>query len=196
MQALWDVLAEVPDPEIPAVSVVELGIVARRLGGAGCHNPTYSGCPATLFIEQSIRAALDAAGYRSTAIQTVISPPWTTEWITPEGREKLRRYGIAPPEPSARFTARNAAARTRRSQPLRLHSVQEPVGAAATAWSRSTASNVTEVLSRRIATRTDPGAAFCDRQAPARPSPPPLERPLIPTHGFMPPPIPIAAGRA
>ncbi|GAA4000086.1 1,2-phenylacetyl-CoA epoxidase subunit PaaD [Sphingomonas humi] len=99
-QPLWDVLADVPDPEIPAVSVVELGIVRAVTPDKVTITPTYSGCPATLFIEQSIRAALDAAGYRGTAIETVISPPWTTEWITPEGREKLRRYGIAPPEPS------------------------------------------------------------------------------------------------
>lgn len=99
-QALWDVLAEVPDPEIPAVSVVELGIVRDVSPERVVITPTYSGCPATLFIEQSIRAALDAAGYRGTAIETVISPPWTTDWITPEGHEKLRRYGIAPPERS------------------------------------------------------------------------------------------------
>lgn len=97
---LWDVLAEVPDPEIPAVSVVELGIVRDASPERVVITPTYSGCPATLFIEQSIRAALDAAGYRSTQIETVISPPWTTDWITPEGHEKLRRYGIAPPERS------------------------------------------------------------------------------------------------
>ena len=63
--------------------------------------PTYSGCPATVAIEQSIREALDSAGYRETAIETVISPPWTTDWISEEGREKLRRYGIAPPDPGA-----------------------------------------------------------------------------------------------
>jgi ring-1,2-phenylacetyl-CoA epoxidase subunit PaaD len=100
MQALWDVLAEVPDPEIPAVSVVDLGIVREVSPDRVTITPTYSGCPATLTIEQSIRAALDAAGYREVRIDTVLSPPWTTGWITPEGREKLRRYGIAPPEPS------------------------------------------------------------------------------------------------
>jgi ring-1,2-phenylacetyl-CoA epoxidase subunit PaaD len=60
--------------------------------------PTYSGCPATQFIEQSIREALDSAGYRDVAIETVLSPPWTTDWISEEGRKKLRAYGIAPPE--------------------------------------------------------------------------------------------------
>ena len=100
MQALWDVLAEVPDPEIPAVSVVELGIVRDVSAERVSITPTYSGCPATHAIEQSIRDALDAAGFRQVRIDTVLSPPWTTDWITPAGRDKLRAYGIAPPEPS------------------------------------------------------------------------------------------------
>ncbi|CAA9522845.1 MAG: 1,2-phenylacetyl-CoA epoxidase, subunit D [uncultured Sphingomonas sp.] len=100
MQPIWDVLAEVPDPEIPAVSVVDLGIVRSVEAGRVVITPTYSGCPATHAIEQSIREALDAAGYRQIRIDTAIAPPWTTEWITAEGRDKLRRYGIAPPEPS------------------------------------------------------------------------------------------------
>jgi ring-1,2-phenylacetyl-CoA epoxidase subunit PaaD len=100
MKALWDVLAEVPDPEIPVVSVVELGIVRDVSPERVTITPTYSGCPATLAIEQSIRTALDAAGYRQVRIDTVLSPPWTTNWITPEGSEKLRAYGIAPPDRS------------------------------------------------------------------------------------------------
>jgi ring-1,2-phenylacetyl-CoA epoxidase subunit PaaD len=100
MQAIWDVLAQVPDPEIPAVSVVDLGIVRAVEDDQVILTPTYTGCPATLAIEQAVRQALDAAGYRAVSIQTRISPPWTTEWISAEGREKLRRYGIAPPEPS------------------------------------------------------------------------------------------------
>ena len=100
MQSLWDVLREVPDPEIPVVSVVDLGIVRDVSPDRVVITPTYSGCPATLAIEQSVRDALDAAGYRKVRIDTAIAPPWTTEWITPEGREALRRYGIAPPEPS------------------------------------------------------------------------------------------------
>jgi ring-1,2-phenylacetyl-CoA epoxidase subunit PaaD len=96
-QRLWDVLAEVPDPEIPAVSVVDLGIVRDVSAERVTITPTYSGCPATHAIEQSIREALDAAGYRQVRIETVISPPWTTDWITDAGRDKLRAYGIAPP---------------------------------------------------------------------------------------------------
>ena len=100
MQPIWDVLAGVPDPEIPAVSVVDLGIVRGVENGKVVITPTYTGCPATEVIERSIREALDAAGYRTIAIETRMAPPWTTEWISAEGREKLRRYGIAPPEPS------------------------------------------------------------------------------------------------
>jgi ring-1,2-phenylacetyl-CoA epoxidase subunit PaaD len=98
--SLWEVLAEVPDPEIPAVSVVDLGIVRDVSPDRVTITPTYSGCPATHAIEQSIREALDAAGYRSVRIDTVLAPAWTTDWITPEGAAKLRAYGIAPPSPS------------------------------------------------------------------------------------------------
>ncbi len=94
---IWDVLTEVPDPEIPVLSVVDLGIVRSVEPGRVTITPTYTGCPATQAIETDIRAALDAAGYRQVGIETVLSPPWTTDWITPEGRKKLHRYGIAPP---------------------------------------------------------------------------------------------------
>ena len=110
-QAVMAVLAEVPDPEIPVVSVVDLGIV-RGLTydpAAVLITPTYSGCPATLAIEASIRAALDAAGYGELPVRTVLSPPWTTDWISAEGRARLRAYGIAPPpEGSAASSLRGA----------------------------------------------------------------------------------------
>ena len=92
------VLAEVPDPEIPAVSVLDLGIVRGVEDGKVIITPTYSGCPATHFIEQSIRAALDAAGYREIDIETRLAPAWTTDWISAAGKDKLRAYGIAPPD--------------------------------------------------------------------------------------------------
>ena len=95
---IWAVLKGVPDPEIPVVSVLDLGIVRSVEEDKVVITPTYSGCPATQFIEQSIREALDAAGYRDVAIETVLSPPWTTDWISEEGKDKLRAYGIAPPE--------------------------------------------------------------------------------------------------
>ena len=90
--------------KIPAVSVVDLGIVrAVNVGDPATVNitPTYTGCPATLVIEGSIRAALDAAGFADVRIFTVLDPPWTTDGISDEGREKLRAYGIAPPPKGA-----------------------------------------------------------------------------------------------
>ena len=101
MQPIWEVLSLVPDPEIPAISVVDLGIVRDVRDGRVIITPTYTGCPATLAIEQSIRAALDDAGYGDVAIETVISPPWTSDWISEDGRRKLEAYGISPPSLSA-----------------------------------------------------------------------------------------------
>ena len=98
ISAIEAVLATVPDPEIPAVSVMDLGIVRKVAADKVTITPTYSGCPATDFIERNIRDALDAGGYRDVAIETVLSPPWSTDWISEEGKEKLRAYGIAPPE--------------------------------------------------------------------------------------------------
>ncbi len=96
--AIMALLAEVPDPEIPAVSVLDLGIVRGIEGGKVIITPTYSGCPATQYIEESIRAALDAAGYGDVAIEIRLAPAWTTDWISDAGKEKLRAYGIAPPD--------------------------------------------------------------------------------------------------
>ncbi|HSU82289.1 MAG TPA: 1,2-phenylacetyl-CoA epoxidase subunit PaaD, partial [Thermoanaerobaculia bacterium] len=98
---ILQVLASVPDPEIPVISVVDLGIVRSVAADRVVITPTYTGCPATQVIERDIRAALDAAGYRHVAIETALSPAWTTDWITPAGRDKLHTYGIAPPTRSA-----------------------------------------------------------------------------------------------
>ncbi len=95
------ILSRVPDPEIPAVSVLDLGIIRDIAPGSVTITPTYTGCPATLVIEQSIRKALDANGFSSVTISTTLSPPWSTDWISDEGREKLRAYGIAPPPKGA-----------------------------------------------------------------------------------------------
>jgi ring-1,2-phenylacetyl-CoA epoxidase subunit PaaD len=97
VEQLWRVVASVPDPEIPVVSVVDLGIVRSVEPERVTITPTYTGCPATHVIERDIRDALDAAGYRHVRIEIALSPPWTTDWISPEGREKLHVYGIAPP---------------------------------------------------------------------------------------------------
>jgi ring-1,2-phenylacetyl-CoA epoxidase subunit PaaD len=91
------VLESVMDPEIPVISVVDLGIVRDVRPDRVTITPTYTGCPATQVIERDIRAALDAAGFRDVAIETVLSPPWTTDWISEAGRAKLQAYGIAPP---------------------------------------------------------------------------------------------------
>jgi ring-1,2-phenylacetyl-CoA epoxidase subunit PaaD len=100
-QQAWDVLSRVADPEIPVISVTELGIVREvRAEGATVEvivTPTYSGCPATEAIERSIAEALRDAGAADVRIETRLAPAWTTDWIAPEAREKLRRYGIAPP---------------------------------------------------------------------------------------------------
>ncbi|SFR72992.1 ring-1,2-phenylacetyl-CoA epoxidase subunit PaaD [Marinobacter daqiaonensis] len=104
-EELWTLLDEVKDPEVPAVSVVELGIVRRIAEEDGEWvvdvTPTYSGCPATEMIEQSIVEALQLAGVRNGRIRRVLTPAWTTDWITDTGREKLREFGIAPPQGSA-----------------------------------------------------------------------------------------------
>ena len=94
-------LADVPDPEIPVLSITDLGIVRDVECDAGVVvslAPTYSGCPATEVIEASVVAALEDRGVIDVAIKRVLSPPWTTDWISDAGRQKLRRYGIAPPE--------------------------------------------------------------------------------------------------
>lgn len=100
------VLNGVPDPEIPVISVMELGIVrAIDLDEQGnpfvSITPTYTGCPATLVIERSVREALDLAGYGGVRVRTILSPPWSTDMISDAGREKLRAYGIAPPPKGA-----------------------------------------------------------------------------------------------
>jgi ring-1,2-phenylacetyl-CoA epoxidase subunit PaaD len=102
---LWDVLSAVPDPEIPVLSVVDLGIVRHAHMGADAVvrvglSPTYSGCPATEVIRASVVRALQDAGFERVEVSDVLSPPWTSDWITPEGRDKLREYGIAPPAES------------------------------------------------------------------------------------------------
>ena len=97
-------LDQVPDPEIPVLSITDLGIVRDVEIGERVTvalSPTYSGCPATEVIEKSVLDALQDHGIEDVEIKRVLSPPWTTDWITDEGRDKLRDYGIAPPERGA-----------------------------------------------------------------------------------------------
>ncbi len=101
--AIMAVLETVPDPEIPVLSITDLGIV-RGIEADPLRvriTPTYTGCPATLAIEQLIREALDKSGFEDVYIERQLFPPWTTDWITERGRERLRAYGIAPPTLSA-----------------------------------------------------------------------------------------------
>ena len=100
----WRVLRQVPDPEVPALSVCDLGIVrdvAESADGAldVVLTPTYSGCPATEVIERSVLDAIDAAGLGPARATLRRAPAWTTDWISDEGKRKLRDYGIAPPGP-------------------------------------------------------------------------------------------------
>ncbi|QPH52240.1 1,2-phenylacetyl-CoA epoxidase subunit PaaD [Pontivivens ytuae] len=96
----WEAAAAVPDPEVPCVTVEDLGIlrsVEMEDGVAVARvTPTYSGCPAVLAIELAVEAALRDAGFEA-RVERVTRPAWTTDWITEEGREKLQAYGIAPP---------------------------------------------------------------------------------------------------
>ena len=97
MTAIWDVLAAVMDPEIPVISITDLGIVRDVSSDRVLITPTYSGCPASHAIEQLIRDALDSNGFRDVAIETTLSPPWTTDWMSESGKAALLAYGIAPP---------------------------------------------------------------------------------------------------
>jgi ring-1,2-phenylacetyl-CoA epoxidase subunit PaaD len=101
--AVWKILEQVKDPEVPVLSVIDLGIV-RNVEMVNDEviitvTPTYSGCPATEVINMSIRMALLEYGYKNIQLKTVLSPAWTTEWMTEAGKEKLKAYGIAPPKP-------------------------------------------------------------------------------------------------
>ena len=112
---VWRALDGVLDPEVPVLSVVELGIV-RDVAVVGSRvdvtlTPTYSGCPATEAIEAAVVLALCDAGAAEVRVSTRLAPAWTTDWIAPAAAEKLRRYGIAPPHVAA----------AAHEQPLRFH---------------------------------------------------------------------------
>ena len=99
---LFDLLRSIPDPEVPALDIVELGIVRRvEVGPEGVVTvdvtPTYSGCPAMRVIEEEIVAALRANGHERVELRTVYSPAWTTDWLSEEAKAKLKAYGIAAP---------------------------------------------------------------------------------------------------
>ena len=100
----WDAAASVVDPEIPVLTIADLGVL-RDVAVDGDHvevaiTPTYSGCPAMNMIALEVEIALERAGFHRPKIRTVLSPAWTTDWMSEEGRRKLRDYGIAPPQAS------------------------------------------------------------------------------------------------
>ena len=104
IDAAWEVLHSVPDPEVPAVSVCDLGIVRDVIehddGLEIVLTPTYSGCPATEAIEHDVLAAIEQAGLGRARATLRRAPAWTSDWISDEGRAKLKAYGIAPPRPT------------------------------------------------------------------------------------------------
>ena len=100
---VWQWLGEIPDPEVPALSIVDLGIV-RDVQWTDNQNelvvsitPTYSGCPAMEVIANDIRSSLNEHGVERLNLRTQLSPPWTTDWLSDDAKERLRAYGIAPP---------------------------------------------------------------------------------------------------
>jgi ring-1,2-phenylacetyl-CoA epoxidase subunit PaaD len=104
-QRAWDAAATVTDPEIPVLTIDDLGVlrevevVENRVEVA--ITPTYSGCPAMNMIALEIELALERAGFRGSRVRTVLSPAWTTDWMSEAGRRKLKDYGIAPPLPAS-----------------------------------------------------------------------------------------------
>lgn len=107
--AYWKAVGEVLDPEVPVLSVIDLGIVRdiREEGDTVVVDvtPTYSGCPAMQVIEDDITSALHNAGAPNVRVNTVFQPAWTTDWISEDARERLRAYGIAPPSGRASVAA-------------------------------------------------------------------------------------------
>lgn len=100
---IFDLLSEIPDPEIPVISIIDLGVIrdihiVDDISIELKITPTYSGCPAMKQIEDDVRKKLTEHGFTNIKVNTVFSPPWTTDWITPDAKKRLNAYGIAPPE--------------------------------------------------------------------------------------------------
>ena len=103
IQKIWQLLEEVADPEVPVLSVIDLGIIRDVKVGENeveiVITPTYSGCPAMDMISMNIKLALIEHGYNNIKVTSVLSPAWTTDWMSEAGKLKLKEYGIAPPNP-------------------------------------------------------------------------------------------------
>jgi ring-1,2-phenylacetyl-CoA epoxidase subunit PaaD len=104
-QRAWEAAASVVDPEIPVLTIADLGVLRYVAVAGDCVEvaitPTYSGCPAMNMIALQIELALECEGFRNVKVRTVLSPAWTTDWMSEEGRRKLKEYGIAPPSPAS-----------------------------------------------------------------------------------------------
>jgi ring-1,2-phenylacetyl-CoA epoxidase subunit PaaD len=100
---IWSILEKVTDPEVPVLSVIDLGIIRDiKLNNEEVEvfiTPTYSGCPAMDVISMNIKIALISHGYKNVKVKQVLSPAWTTDWMSEQGKQKLKEYGIAPPNP-------------------------------------------------------------------------------------------------
>jgi ring-1,2-phenylacetyl-CoA epoxidase subunit PaaD len=101
VETIWELLHKIPDPEIPSISIVELGVVRNvKFNEDNFHitvTPTYSGCPAMSFMKDEIVRAMEAEGISNYQLHTSLAPPWTTDWMSTEVKEKLKEAGIAPP---------------------------------------------------------------------------------------------------
>ncbi len=106
-QIIWQLLEQVKDPEVPVLSVIDLGIIRSvEIKNDSIEiiiTPTYSGCPAMDVISMDIRLKLIEHGYRNVTIIPKLSPAWTTDWMSEEGKQKLKQFGIAPPNPKQQF---------------------------------------------------------------------------------------------
>jgi ring-1,2-phenylacetyl-CoA epoxidase subunit PaaD len=105
-EKIWQILEQVKDPEIPVLTVIDMGII-REINLSGDQlevviTPTYSGCPAMNMIEVDIKAVLQENGFQNVKVTSILSPAWTTDWLSEEGRKKLKAYGIAPPVESSK----------------------------------------------------------------------------------------------
>ncbi|MEO5588683.1 MAG: 1,2-phenylacetyl-CoA epoxidase subunit PaaD [Gemmatimonadaceae bacterium] len=121
---ILSVLEEVKDPELPFIDVVELGIVRDVVQENGelrvDITPTYSGCPAIRVIESEIISTLNAHGFDNVRVNTILSPPWTTDWLSTATKEKFREYGIAPPSPVSDRSGIAELVSLRRARPVTI----------------------------------------------------------------------------
>ncbi|MBG5883589.1 MULTISPECIES: 1,2-phenylacetyl-CoA epoxidase subunit PaaD [Providencia] len=99
---IWQQLQQIPDPELPALSITDLGMVRHvkptEQGWKIGFTPTYSGCPATEFLINEIKTVLDSAGFSPVDVEVVLTPAWTTDWMNQDAKRRLREFGIAPPQ--------------------------------------------------------------------------------------------------